>query len=174
MQAKPTDIAGYKKIILVISIVLPLAVAALFGIKIEGVDLSFLPPIYAAINGLTAVGLILALVAVKSKNFSLHEKLIKVCMGLSLVFLLMYVAYHITSETTIFGGTGMIQYVYYTILISHILLSIAVIPFVLYSFMYGITNQLEQHKKLVKFAFPIWLYVAITGVIVYLMISPYY
>ncbi len=80
----------------------PLAVAALFGIKIEGVDLSFLPPIYAAINGLTAVGLILALVAVKSKNFSLHEKLIKVCMGLSLVFLLMYVAYHITSETTIF------------------------------------------------------------------------
>ncbi|MBL4654072.1 MAG: DUF420 domain-containing protein [Flavobacteriales bacterium] len=174
MKESVSQEAKYKRLILFISIILPIAVAALFGVKIEGYDLSFLPPIYASVNGLTAITLISALVAVKLKNYELHKKLIKLCMGLSVSFLLMYVSYHATSETTHFGGEGSIKYIYFFILITHILLSIAVIPFVLYAFMYGATNQLEKHKKLVRFSFPLWLYVAISGVVVYLMISPYY
>ena len=166
--------AKYKRLILIVSIVLPLAVAALFGVKIEGYNLSFLPPIYASVNGLTAITLISALIAVKQKKYETHKKLIILCMSLSVSFLLMYIAYHATSESTHFGGEGAIKYIYYFILITHILLSIAVIPFVLYSFMYGATKQLEKHKKLVRFAFPLWLYVAISGVVVYRMISPYY
>lgn len=164
----------YKKLILIASIVLPLAVAALFGIKIDGIDLSFLPPVYASINGLTAIVLIGALAAVKQKKYELHEKLIKTCMGLSIAFLLMYVAYHITSESTQYGGEGTIKYIYFFILITHILLSVIIIPLVLYAFMFGFLKQLDKHKRIVRFAFPLWLYVAISGVIVYIMISPYY
>ena len=164
----------YRRIILIISIVLPLAVGALFLVEIEGFDLTFLPTIYASINGLTAIGLLAALIAVKQKNFILHERIIKFCMALSVLFLLLYVAYHATSESTHFGGEGSVKYIYYLILITHVILSIAVIPFVLYSFLFGITKQLEKHKKLVRFAFPLWLYVAVSGVVVYLMISPYY
>lgn len=164
----------YKRIILIISILLPLAVGGLFLVEIEGFDLTFLPTIYASINGLTAIGLLAALVAVKQKNFLLHERIIKFCMALSIIFLLLYVAYHATSESTHFGGEGLVKYIYYFILITHIVLSIAVIPFVLYSFLFGITKQLGKHKKLVRFAFPLWIYVAITGVVVYFMISPYY
>ena len=164
----------YKRIILIVSILLPLAVGALFLVKIDGYNLSFLPTIYASINGLTAIGLLAALIAVKQKNFILHERIIKFCMALSVLFLLLYVAYHATSESTRFGGEGSVKYIYYLILITHVILSIAVIPFVLYSFLFGITKQLEKHKKLVRFAFPLWLYVAVSGVVVYLMISPYY
>jgi len=86
----------------------------------------------------------------------------------------MYIAYHITSDPTVFLGKGVIKYIYYFILITHILLSITVIPFVLFSYIRAITNDFERHKKIAKITFPIWLYVAVTGVIVYLMISPYY
>ncbi|MBL4625035.1 MAG: DUF420 domain-containing protein [Flavobacteriales bacterium] len=164
----------YKRLILITSIVLPIAVATLFGIKIDGFNFSFLPPVYASVNGLTAITLIGALVAVKLKNYSLHEKLIKLCILLSISFLLMYITYHATSDSTPYGGEGNIRYAYFFILITHILLSIAIIPLVLYAFMYGITSQLKRHKKLVRYTFPIWLYVAISGVVVYLMISPFY
>jgi len=86
----------------------------------------------------------------------------------------MYVAYHMTSESTPFGGEGTIRYIYFTILISHILLSITVIPFVLVTYVRAITNDIQAHKKIAKITFPLWLYVAVTGVIVYIMISPYY
>lgn len=159
----------------VLSIAIPLVVAVLFGVKLPNVEpLSFLPPIYATINGVTALVLILALVAVKNKKIDLHEKLMKLAIALSVSFLGMYVAYHMTSDPTPFGGEGMIKYVYYFILISHILLSIAVIPMVLFSFVKAFTKQFPQHKKLARITFPIWLYVAVTGVIVYLMIAPYY
>jgi putative membrane protein len=166
--------AQYKRLILITSIILPLAVAGLFGIEIKGYDLTFLPPIYATINGFTVITLVTALIAVKQKQFLLHERLIKLCMLFSLSFLLMYVSYHATSDSTHFGGEGVIKYIYYFILITHIILSIVVIPFVLYAFMFGMTKQIQKHKKLVRFAFPLWLYVAITGVVVYVMISPYY
>lgn len=164
----------YHNLIIALSVVIPLAVAALFRIKIPGYDLSFLPPIYASINGLTALLLVFAVVAIKKGNRSRHESLMKVCIGLSSLFLIMYVAYHITSESTPFGGQGWVRYLYYFILVTHIILSITVIPFVLFTFSRALSGNFERHKALAKFTFPIWLYVAITGVVVYLMISPYY
>ncbi len=164
----------YQKLIIVLSIVLPLAVAALFGIRIPGYDFSFLPPIYATINGITAVLLIVAVIAIKNKKKKLHEMLMKTCIGFSALFLVMYVAYHMTSDSTPFGGEGAIRIVYFFILITHIVLSIAVVPFVLFTFSRALSGNFERHKALAKFTFPIWLYVAVTGVIVYLMISPYY
>lgn len=164
----------YQRLIIVLSVILPLAVAALFGIKIPGYDFGFLPPIYASINGITAVLLIIAVVAIKNKKRKLHETLMKICIACSAVFLVMYVAYHMTSDSTPFGGEGAIRTVYYFILITHIVLSIAVVPFVLFTFSRALSGNFERHKALAKFTFPIWLYVAVTGVIVYLMISPYY
>lgn len=169
----------YKKWIVTLSIIIPLVVAMLFGVNLRklGYDvepLTFLPPIYATINGVTAVLLVIAVSAVKRGNRKLHENLIKVCMACSVAFLLMYVAYHMTSESTPYGGEGIIRYVYFVILISHILLSIIIIPFVLFTFVRGIAGAYERHKKLARITYPMWLYVAVTGVVVYLMISPYY
>jgi putative membrane protein len=161
-----------RKIIIVVSIAIPIAVAALLKIKIPGVDLSFLPPTYATINGLTAILLIAALVAIKSKKTVLHQRLIQVCLMLSLLFLLGYVAYHMTSEPTSYGGEQTL--VYYFILTSHIILSVAVVPLVLYTYLFAWQGDFTRHKKWTKIAFPIWLYVAVTGVIVYWMIAPFY
>lgn len=164
----------YRKLIIALSVILPIAVAVLFGVKIPGYDFSFLPPIYATINGLTAVLLISAVVAIKNKKRKLHETLMKICIGLSAAFLVMYVAYHMTSDSTSYGGEGALRIVYLIILISHIILSIIVVPFVLFTFSRALSGNFERHTALAKFTFPIWLYVAITGVIVYIMISPYY
>jgi putative membrane protein len=164
----------YKKLIIALSVIIPIAVAVLFGVKVPGYDLSFLPPIYASMNGITAVLLIAAVVAIKNGNRVLHERLIKICMLCSALFLVMYVLYHMTSDSTPYGGTGAIRYVYFVILISHILLSVIVIPFVLFSYVRALSGNFARHRKLAKITFPIWLYVAVTGVIVYLMISPYY
>jgi putative membrane protein len=164
----------YKKIIIALSIIIPLAVAALFRVKIHGYDFSFLPPIYATLNGITAVLLVLAVLAIKNGNRVRHEILNKTAIIISSLFLVLYVLYHITSESTPFGGEGIIRYVYFFILITHITLSIAVIPFVLFTFSRALAGNFERHKALAKFTFPLWLYVAVSGVIVYLMISPYY
>lgn len=164
----------YHKLIIALSVILPLAVAALFRIKIPGYDFSFLPPIYATINGLTAVLLVLAVIAIKNGKRRQHEILMKICIGLSALFLVMYVLYHMTSDSTAYGGEGALKIIYYFILISHILLSVIVVPFVLFTFSRALSGNFERHRALAKFTFPIWLYVAVTGVIVYLMISPYY
>jgi putative membrane protein len=169
----------YNKWIVLLSVVIPLVVALLFGVKLKTLGfnvrpLTFLPPIYAGINGLTAILLVFALWAVKNKKIKLHERIMKIAILCSVVFLGMYVAYHMTSEATPYGGHGILKIIYFFILISHIVLSIVVIPFVLLTYVRAITNNIERHKKIAKIAFPIWLYVAVTGVVVYLMISPYY
>jgi len=165
----------YRKLIIVLSVVIPVAVAVLLSTpKIPGYDLSFLPPIYATLNGLTAILLTVAVIAIKNGNRPLHERLIKVCIFFSTAFLVLYIAYHITSEETHFGGTGPIRYVYFFILITHILLSVVVIPFVLFTYVRALSGNFERHRALAKFTFPLWLYVAVTGVVVYWMISPYY
>jgi len=169
----------FNKYIVLVSILIPVVVAILFSVKLKdfGINvtpLSFLPPIYATINGLTALVLISAVVAIKNGNRKLHERLMTSAIVLSLAFLVMYVAYHMTSDSTKFGGEGIIRYVYFFILISHILLSIAVIPLVLVTYIRALANKFDKHKKIAKITFPIWLYVAVTGVIVYLMIAPYY
>lgn len=165
----------YNKWIVMLSIVIPLVVAVMFVVKIPNVEpLTFLPPIYATINGITATVLLLALLAIKNKKIKIHERLMKTAIILSVLFLVMYVVYHMTSESTKFGGEGTIKYVYFFILITHILLSIIVIPFVLITYVRAITKNFESHKKIARITFPLWLYVAISGVVVYIMISPYY
>lgn len=161
-----------KTLIYVLSVAIPVVVAVLFKVRIEGVDLSILPPIYASINGLTAVLLLIALFAIKAKNVSLHQAMIKISLILSLLFLGMYVAYHMTSDPTPYGGN--MKGVYYALLISHIILSVAVVPLVLFTYLHAWTGNFERHKKWTRFSWPIWFYVAASGVIVYLMISPYY
>ncbi|HEY5747018.1 MAG TPA: DUF420 domain-containing protein [Chryseolinea sp.] len=164
----------YKKLIIAVSIAIPLVVAVLFGVKVPGYDLSFLPPIYATINGVTAVLLVSALIAIKNGKRTLHEYLMKTCIALSAAFLVMYVLYHMTSDPTSYGGEGALKYIYFFILITHILLSVAVIPMVLFTFVRAWRGDYVRHRALAKITFPIWLYVAVTGVVVYLMISPYY
>ncbi|MBU2950521.1 DUF420 domain-containing protein [Tamlana agarivorans] len=165
----------YNKLIIALSVVIPVVVAVLFGVKIPNVEpLSFLPPIYASTNALTALILVLAFMAIQRKKVKLHRQLMTTAIVLSTLFLVMYVAYHMTSDSTKFGGEGFLKYFYYFILITHIILSIVVIPFVLITFVRGITNNIEKHKKIARITFPLWLYVAITGVVVYIMISPYY
>ena len=169
----------YQKLIVVLSIVIPLAVAGLFGVKLKdfGFDvepLTFLPPVYASINGLTAVILVLAVLQIKKGNRKTHERLMKFAILLSVLFLVMYVAYHMTSDSTSYGGEGAVRYLYFFILITHIVLSIVIIPLVLFTYVRALAERFDKHKKLAKITFPIWLYVAITGVVVYLMISPYY
>ena len=169
----------YKKGITLLSIIIPLAVAALFGINLRKMGfnvepLDFLPPIYATINGITAILLIAAVIAIKNGKRVIHERLNTLAIICSVLFLVMYVAYHMTSDSTKFGGEGMIRYVYYFILISHILLSVTIIPLVLVTLMRAKLREFAAHKKMAKITFPLWLYVAVTGVIIYLMISPYY
>lgn len=165
----------YNRWIIVLSVAIPLVVAILFGVKIPNAKpLMFLPPIYATINALTAGILVIAFWAISNKKIKLHQRLMQTAIILSALFLLMYVAYHMTSDSTKFGGEGIIKYLYYFILITHILLSIVVIPFVLITYVRAITNNIEKHKKIARITFPLWLYVAVSGVLVYIMISPYY
>lgn len=177
-----------KNAILIVSIAIPLAVAVLFSVKIDGFDLTFLPPIYASLNGLTAIGLVLALVAIKFKKIKIHQRIIQSCLSFSILFLLLYVLYHMTSDSTKYGdinGNGILESaealavsdtrgLYFFILVSHIFLSLVVIPLVLFTYKFAWEGNYERHKKWTRFAFPIWLYVAITGVVVYYMISPFY
>ena len=183
----------YNKYIVAVSIVIPIVVAVLFAVKLKdfGINvepLSFLPPIYAAINGITAVVLVMAVLAIKNGKRKTHERLMTFAIALSLAFLVMYVAYHMTSDSAKFGDLnhdgildaiekakiGAVRYLYFFILITHIILSVAIIPLVLISYVRALANTFDKHKKIAKITFPLWLYVAITGVVVYLMISPYY
>jgi putative membrane protein len=178
----------YKPYVIAVSIVVPVVVAILFNVKIDGIDLSFLPPIYAGINGLTAVLLVLAVISIKKGNRETHQKLMTFAVVLSVLFLLCYVAYHMTSESTVYGDIngdgirdatekeliGVSYYIYAFLLLSHVLLSLVVLPLVLFTYLKGWSNKIEAHRKWAKITFPIWLYVAVTGVVVYFMISPYY
>lgn len=165
---------NYKPLIIIASIAIPVVVAILIQVRIDGYDFSYLPHIYAVINGLTAVLLITALVAIKQGKRKVHESIMKINMVLSAAFLVMYILYHITTDPTIYGGTGWVRYAYLFLLVSHITLSIAITPLVLFTLLYAINNDFTKHRELAKYSFPVWLYIAISGVVVYLMISPYY
>ncbi len=165
----------HTRLIWIFSIVIPVAVGMLFTVRIPGVErMGFLPPIYASINALTAVILIVAVAQIRKGNRKTHEQLMRTAIGLSVVFLSLYMIYHMTSDSTPYGGEGIWRYVYFFILISHILLSIVVIPFVLITFVRAISGRFYQHRKIARITYPLWLYVAVSGVLVYLMISPYY
>jgi putative membrane protein len=176
-----------------VSIVIPIAVAILFTVKLKdfGIEvepLSFLPPIYASINGLTALLLVMGVMAIKNGNKKVHERFMTMAIACSVVFLVMYVAYHMTADSTVYGdvdgnkildvtekaNAGSMRYVYLFILLSHIALSIVIIPLVLITYVRALAARFDRHRKIAKITFPLWLYVAVTGVVVYLMISPYY
>ena len=179
----------YKLWITIVSILVPVVVAGLFTVRIPDVPrLGFLPPIYASINAVTAVVLLIAVWQIKNGHKKAHQQLMQFAILLSVLFLLFYIAYHATADATKFGDTdhngivseaenmavGNYKYVYYFFLLTHIVLSIIVIPFVLITYARALLGKFVLHKKIARFTFPLWLYVATTGVIVYLMISPYY
>lgn len=166
---------AYNAIIIFVSILIPVVVAVLSRVRIPNIaPLDMLPPIYAIINGATAILLVVAVIQIKRGNKSKHQVLMKINILLSLLFLIMYIAYHVTSEMAIYGGEGIIRYVYYFILASHIILSGILVPLVLLTYKHAALGEYLKHRKLAKITFPIWFYVAVTGVVVYLMISPYY
>jgi putative membrane protein len=189
MSKAVQKVRNYNLWIIILSIAIPIVVAFLFTVRLPGVErIGILPPIYAAINALTAIFLIIAVIQIKKRNKSAHELLMKCAIGLSALFLILYIVYHITSDSTKFGDAnydgvvsaaekasiGSFVYVYYFILITHIVLSVVVIPFVLITYVRAITGRFEMHRKIARITFPLWLYVAVTGVVVYILISPYY
>ena len=153
-----------------------------------GWDMSFLPPFHATLNALTAVVLLIALYFIKQKNIEAHRKAIYVAMGLSVLFLLSYVAYHFTTPETIFGdadGDGVLsdpeklavsgeRTFYLILLLTHIILAALILPFILFTFIRAYTGQYEKHRKMARWVWPLWFYVAITGPIAYYMLAPYY
>jgi putative membrane protein len=154
------------------------AVVVLLGrIKLDvnvGFDIHIFATINAFINSAIAVLLVAALIAVKSRKFLLHKRFMMSALILSILFLLSYIAHHLLSGETTFGGEGVIRIVYYIILITHIFLAAIILPFILFTAYRGLTGEYAVHKKLAKITWPLWFYVAVTGPVVYLMISPYY
>lgn len=140
----------------------------------DGWSFTFLPPIHALLNTLVAACLIGALVAVKQGKIALHKNFIMGAMGLSVLFLLCYVAYHFTTEETRFPKGAPMRGAYLILLITHIILAGVSLPFILFTFIAGWTNRFAAHRRLARWVFPVWLYVAITGPICYWMLKPYY
>lgn len=138
----------------------------------EGLTLNSLPLVNAIINTSVAISLILAIAFIKQRNFTAHRTMMMIALALSTLFLLVYVAYHITHESVKYGGDyGMI---YYPLLISHVILAAVTFPFILFTFIRAFTNQFGKHVKMARWVYPLWLYVAVTGPIVYIMLRPYY
>jgi putative membrane protein len=166
-----------RKLINIVSFAIPIAVALLIGIRTKidlGIWTKILPHCIAIINSATALALLVGLYFIKNHQINRHRLAMSTAFALGAVFLIAYISYHISNQSTPFGGEGFVKYVYYFFLISHIGSSIVVVRFVLLAMHFALTNQIEAHKKIVKIAYPIWLYVSVTGVVVYFMISPYY
>jgi putative membrane protein len=162
----------------ILSVAVPLVVTFLIYMPQTGslgdLDVSFLPSLNAILNASVAVCLLFGLYFIKNSRPDLHKVFMTSAFLLSSMFLISYVIYHFQAPPTKFGGEGVIKLVYFFVLLTHIVLAAVVLPLILFSIYYGYTNQLYLHKKIVKFTYPIWLYVAITGPVVYIMISPYY
>ncbi len=140
----------------------------------DGVSLSFLPLVHAVLNSLTALCLVAGFAAVKKRNLARHRRMMTTALILSAIFLLCYVSYHFTTPETKFGGQGWIRPVYFFLLISHISIASISFPLILFTFIAAWTKDIDRHRRLVRYSFPLWLYVAITGPLCYLMLRPYY
>jgi putative membrane protein len=181
-----------RKIIWVLAVAIPVVVALLLAVpqtgKLGDVDVSWVPGVNALLNSATALCLIAAFVMIKKGDILNHRRLMLTAFSLSSVFLVLYVLYHFQAPSTRFGdvdkngildaaelaSVGVMRYIYLFILLTHILLAVVIVPMVLFSIYFGLTNQVIKHKRLSKYTFPTWLYVAVSGVMVYIMISPYY
>ncbi len=169
--------AKAKTLIWLFSAIVFIAVTALSRVKLEvdlGFDLHLFAKLNAIINSLVAVLLVAALVAVKSRKYQAHKNLMLTAMTLSILFLVSYICHHLFTGETRFGGEGISRTIYYIILFTHIPLAGLILPFILFTAYRALTGEWPKHKKLARVTWPIWLYVAVTGVVVYLMISPYY
>lgn len=168
----------YRKLIIILSIVIPIAVFALImlpeNLRVSDLDVSSLPLFHAILNGTTALLLIIGRMLIKRGNKGGHKMAMISAFALSCMFLVSYVTYHYVAEHSTYGGEGAIRYIYFFILITHIILSAAVVPLALFAMFRGLAGQFEKHKRVVKYAYPVWLYVAVTGVMVYLFMMPYY
>ena len=168
----------FSRAIVVVSVAVPLIVAFLlffpFKSGAEGEWVKFLPHLNGVINSATVVVLVLGFYFIRKKQVAHHKASMVSALVLGSFFLVSYVIYHASMPSTSFGGEAPVKYIYYFFLLTHILLSIVVVPFVLFAFYFALSGNIYRHKRLVKYTLPIWLYVSITGVIVYLMISPYY
>ncbi|MEX2593429.1 MAG: DUF420 domain-containing protein [Anditalea sp.] len=163
--------------IVIISVIVPVLVATLIYMpKIEvGNDwIYFLPHLNAVINSAATIALILGLYFIRNNKITYHKLAMSVAFGLGAIFMVSYVIYHATAASTSFGGEGMIRNIYYFVLITHIILAAVALFPILLAYYYGYTDRLESHRKIVRYAYPIWLYVTVSGVVVYLLISPYY
>lgn len=182
----------YLTVIGILSVVIPLAVALLLfsptKLEVEGGWVDFLPHLNGIINSATSVALVAGLLFIKQKKIKYHKTAMLIAFILGALFLVSYVIYHSSAESTVFGdinGNGVLEeteastignlrVIYLIILISHIILAAVVVPFVLLALYFALSNKIDKHRKIVRFAYPIWLYVSVTGVVVYLMISQYY
>lgn len=161
----------------IISTVVLLLVVVMQKIKLplpEGWTTSFLPPIHAGINAIAAVVLLVSVICIKLGNVKMHRATMVFAMFLSVLFLLSYVAYHMTNDPTKYGGVGTARTVYYVLLVTHIVSAAVSLPFILFTFIAGWTNRFAAHRRLARWVFPLWLYVAITGPICYWMLKPYH
>lgn len=193
MESVNSNQKSYTKLIWVLSVAIPVVVAILIFTpeKIQGAGdwVYILPHLNATFNSITTIVLLLGFYFIKQKNIKAHKSMMSIAFTLGSLFLISYVIYHSTADSTIYGdlnGNGVLDEVektedlsfwrglYISILLPHIVLAAIVVPFVLFAFYYALTDKIEKHKKIVKWTFPIWLFVSITGVIVYFMISPYY
>ena len=162
-----------KAIIWIISVGIPLIVAALFQVKLD-YSMPFLPYVNAVINSITLICISLALYFIKTGNREWHWRLMTTALFLSVAFLLSYLLYHASSEETRYGGEGVIRYVYFFLLITHIALSAIIVPLVLVTFLRAKLGEFEKHRKIARYTFVIWAYVLVTGITVFFMIEPYY
>ncbi|SIT92818.1 DUF420 domain-containing protein [Pontibacter indicus] len=164
-------------VIAILSITIPVVVAMLFFMPKEGsnaVDVSFLPTLHAILNSMTACLLVVGYYNIRKGNIKVHRTAMASAFGLSAIFLVSYVTYHFLGERTIYGGDGYLKLFYYFILLTHIVLAVVIVPLVLLSVYFALSEQFTRHRRISRWTFPIWLYVAVTGVLVYIMISPYY
>lgn len=169
---------NFKPTIITLSIVINLLVAILFFLpgsqRFDHLDLTILPMFNALFNSFTFIFLIMALWAIMRKDIKLHRGFIFAAFTTTFLFLITYVTYHYLAESTAYGGEGLLRYIYFFILITHIILAIVIVPLALTTVARGLNMQVERHRKIARWTMPIWLYVSFTGVVVYLMISPYY
>ncbi|QKG85868.1 DUF420 domain-containing protein [Kroppenstedtia pulmonis] len=145
--------------------------------KAEGfdhLDLTFLPMLNAIFNSFTTVFLVAALFFIKQKNIQMHRRFILSAFTSTALFLVTYLTYHALAESTSYGGEGILVPVYYFILLTHIVLAAVIVPLALFSLVWGLSMKVEKHRRIARWTMPLWLYVSVTGVLVYLMISPYY
>ena len=177
MISKTND-TRYFLLIALLSVAVPLLVTFLLFVpqtgKLGDVDVTFLPKLHAMLNSLTAIALVLGFSFIRKGNIRYHRFAMVTAIVLSAFFLISYVTYHYQAPPTRFGGEGTIRGIYYFVLLTHIVLAAVIVPLVLLSVYFAISDQFDRHRRIARWTLPIWLYVAITGVVVYFMISPYY